>query len=347
MSHADKVAARHSNSRLRCLWVHNFYPGNLVNGVFMHTLADVLNKCGVQVELFYAGQLSNPLEVWRSRRLLREIEGTFDIVHAQYGSMCSLVAIAGRKPRLMTLRGTDWYSITVGPWDQRLHCAAGNFLTRQNLKYYDRLVVMSHSMKAELEQYDGSNLRHCVDVVPDGIDLELFKPMDRQVCRQALGCGDDLRPWVLLTSAIDGNPIKRMSLAREAFELARLKLPDLVLKVANHIEHRHMPLWVNACNATLMTSIHEGWPNAIKESLACNIPFVSTDVSDLGLISAQEPSCKTVAPDPQALADALVDTLQNPLTSHLRRHVESMDALVIAWRLTQIYQEMLGEVCAV
>lgn len=340
--------ARRKNANLRCLWVHNFDPSIPVGGVFMHTLADAMQACGVNVDLLYTGKLSSPLEIWRARALLREIEGGFDIVHAQYGSMCSLVASAASIRKLISLRGSDWYDMPVGPWRQRLHGVLANLLTRLGLPYYDRVVVMSHSMRDEIDKRNtspGSRAQR-IDVVPDGLDLELFQPLDRQTCRQALGQGSDSRPWVLLTTLFEDNPIKRVPLARQAVELARQQLPDLVLKVASNVAHRDMPLWVNACNATLMTSIHEGWPNAIKESLACNVPFVSTDVSDLGLISALEPSCKTVAADPQALADALIGTLQNPTGNNLRIHVKDMEVRVIARRLRHIYYEMMDTPCA-
>ncbi len=338
--------ARRKSADLRCLWVHNFDPAIPVGGVFMHTLADAMQACGVNVDLLYTGKLSSPLEIWRARALLREIEGGFDIVHAQYGSMCSLVASAATIRKLISLRGSDWYDIPSGPWDQRLHGALANALTRRGLPYYDRTVVMSYSMRTDIEKRKQGAVQK-IDVVPDGLDLELFLPMDRQHCRQALGHGDDKRPWVLLTTLFEDNPIKRVPLAREAVERARQQLPDLVLKVASDVPHRDMPLWVNACNVILMTSVHEGWPNAIKESLACNVPFVSTDVSDLGLISALEPSCKTVVAHPQALADALVHTLQNPTLNNLRSYVKDMEVNVVARRLRHIYYEMMDTPCAV
>lgn len=337
--------ARSKSDNLRCLWVHNFDPAIPAGGVFMHTLADAMQECGVDVDLLYTGKLSSPLEIWRARTLLREIEGSFDIVHAQYGSMCSLVASASKIRKLLSLRGSDWYDIPVGPWPQRLHGALANFLTRRGLPHYDRVVVMSHHMRQALEKYNKTQAQH-IDVLPDGLNLELFQPMDRQACRQALGQGDDHRPWVLLTTLLEDNPIKRVHLAKEAVELARRTLPDVVLKVASQVAHRDMPLWVNSCNVTLMTSIHEGWPNAIKESLACNVPFVSTDVSDLALISALEPSCQTVAADPQSLADALINSLQNVNAHNLRVHVTDMEVHVVARRLRQIYCEMMDSPCA-
>lgn len=331
---------------LSSLWVHNFDPGIPVGGVFMHTLADAMQRCGVRVDMFYTGRLTSPLEIWRARSLLRELSAGFDIVHAQYGSMCSLVASAAPGPRLLSLRGSDWYTTAAGPLRQRAHGALANAFTRRALPRFDRVVVMSHAMADEIREHATLLPRGGVDVLPDGLDLDLFRPMDRQACRRALGMGDDTRPWVLVTTLFEDNPIKRVGLARAAFEMARAERPELVLKVTRGVPHPQMPLWVNACNAILLTSLHEGWPNAIKEALACNVPFVSTDVSDLARVSAVEPSCRTVDAQPAALARALLECLSHGGGADLRRHVRDMDVRTTALRLRDIYLDMAAKACA-
>lgn len=331
---------------LRTLWVHNFDPGIPVGGVFMHTLADAVQSCGVSVDMLYTGRLSSPVEIWRARSLLRELSGEFDVVHAQYGSMCSLVATAARGRKLLSLRGSDWYRMPEGTLVQRLHGSLANVLTRRALPHFDRVIVMSEAMRRDIAAQRPLPAHRQVDVVTDGLDLEMFQPLERQACRARLGHGEDRRPWVLMSTLFDDNPVKRVPLARAAVALAQQALPDLVLKIASGQPHRDMPLWVNACNAILLTSEHEGWPNAIKEALACNVPFVSTDVSDLATISAREPSCHTVAAEPGALAAALLETLGHAAPLNLRQHVQAMDVRTVARRLCDIYRDMLERPCA-
>lgn len=334
------------DAALRTLWVHNFDPGIPVGGVFMHTLADAVQACGVSVDMLYTGRLSSPVEIWRARTLLRELSGEFDVVHAQYGSMCSLVATAARGRKLLSLRGSDWYRMPEGTLVQRLHGSLANVLTRRALPQFDRVIVMSDAMRRDLAAHRSRPVGGQVDVVTDGLDLGMFQPRERQACRALLGHGEDRRPWVLMTTLFDDNPVKRVPLARAAVALAQQALPDLVLKVASGQPHRDMPLWVNACNAILLTSEHEGWPNAIKEALACNVPFVSTDVSDLAMISAREPSCHTVPAEPGALAAALLETLGHGPPQNLRQHVQAMDVRSVAGRLCDIYRDMLERPCA-
>jgi hypothetical protein len=74
--------------------------------------------------------------------------------------------------------------------------------------------------------------------------------------------------------------------------------------------------------------------------LACNVPFVSTDVSDLAAIAETEPNCFVADASPQALARALGETLDYRGPSNLRCHVEPMALDAIGRRLLEIYHHI-------
>ena len=346
LANSQAAHAPSSPQGLRVLWLHNFDPGIPVSGVFMHLLADAMQANGIRVDMLYAGKLTQPLDVWRAYAQLKLLAPSFDLVHAQYGSMCGLIGswVAGCK--LMSLRGSDWYGLPSGDWRERAHLMLANWLSRLAVPRYNQVITMSHNMKREVEARFAGQLHRPVHVLPDGLSTQHFCPMDRQVCRAQLGCAQDTRPWVLVTTLVANNPIKRIELALAAVELAKKYIPDLQLKITANVPHEQMPVWVNACNMVLMTSLHEGWPNAIKESLACNVPFVSTDVSDLAGIAAQEPSCAVVAAQPQALADAIVACLGHHNTANLRHCVQGMDVDVVAKNLGLLYRQVLESPCA-
>src|SRR5262249_29620005 len=153
---------------------------------------------------------------------------------------------------------------------------------------FDQVIVMSQRMRNDLRR--AHRRANGVTVLPDGIDLEKFTPVDRNEARRRLGFAGDTRPWVLFASLRSNNPVKRHDLALAAVRRASIRRSDLVLKTLSGRPHHEVPLWMNAANVLLLTSTREGWPNVVKEALACNVPFVATDVSDLARIADCEPS---------------------------------------------------------
>lgn len=324
---------------MNIVWAHNFDPRVQNAGVFMYTLLRALEERGAKVKELYLGNLRRPSGIPRAISYLRKVTASDDILHAQFGSACGLAvsAVPGRK--VLSLRGSDWYRIKGhGPWKDRVHGLLATRMTHMALPRFNRVVVMSDRMRAEVQRYVSPKR---VVTIADGIDLEQFKPIERGEARRLLGCGDDLRPWVLFTSIFSDNPIKRPSLARRAVEIARRSIPDLQLRVASGRPHEDMPILVNASSVVLMTSTHEGWPNAIKEALACNIPFVSTDVSDLREIAALEPSCSVEPNVPEALGAALVRAIRAPPSATLCQRVAWMENRIVAERLMSLYAELL------
>lgn len=325
------------SSSQRVLWVHNFRPDREHAGIFMNVLAEGVAAEGGTVELRYIGNLRSPLAIVQSAIGLRRVSSAFDVVHAQFGSACGLLASLVKSKKVLSLRGSDWYRLREGPLLYRSHGLAARSMTLASIDRYDKVVVMSEHMRDLVcDHVDPAR----VSVIPDGIDLDRFRPIPQAVARAALGCSEDMTPWVLYPTIHETNPIKRPWLALQAVEYARRSLPDLALKVASNIPHGQMPLMINASSVVLMTSTHEGWPNSIKEALACNVPFVSTDVSDLSGISQQESSCSVEKSDPVALGDAIVRAVQLRRSETLRGHVLSMGHRVVARRLLDMYRTL-------
>jgi teichuronic acid biosynthesis glycosyltransferase TuaC len=325
---------------MKVIWAHNFDPEAQNSGVFMHTLRQGLVDLGLDPELFYLGNLRSAGGIPSAVRALRKRSNGCDILHAQFGSACALVVsrVPGRK--VVSLRGSDWYRLEgEGPIGDRLHGVLATRMTRLSLPRFDRVVVMSQRMQREVEPTLSGNR---VTVIPDGIDLVKFRPIDRSEARKQLGLPDVSVPLVLFPTLLSANPIKRPALAEGAVRCARRLVPNLELRYATGFPHAQMPLLMNAASVVLMTSAHEGWPNSIKEALACNTPFVSTDVSDLDDIAKREPSCSVEPPDPERLGAALVRAITAPRSETLRNHVAAMENLRSAKELLGLYASMLA-----
>lgn len=322
---------------MRVLWTHNFDPNVVSSGVFMHLLLQKIRSLGVDVELFYTGQLRGIVDVLRAARRIRNHGRNFDIVHSQYGSACGWASSFATGPKLITLRGTDLLGVESGSIERRVRSSAGRMLTFRSLDSYETIIVVSNHMRNCVEaRHQGLT----IETIPSGLDLDTFNPVDQGEARKKLGEANNTRPWILAASVLSSNPIKRWPLAKSAFESLQQRIPNVQLKTISGVAHDEMPLWINASDVVLVTSTHEGWPNIVKEGLACNVPFVSTNVSDLHMIADIEPSCQIAPADPIALADAITRTLEAGRTANLRQHVESMDLEVVARKYLSLYEKL-------
>jgi teichuronic acid biosynthesis glycosyltransferase TuaC len=330
---------------MKILWVHNVPPDVESAGQFIFTLADSMREVGTAVDLFATGSLRSVTRLAAARRKVTKLSENYDLVHAQFGTACAYAVARSRCPRIVSLRGTEMLGCDTGSLWCRMHGVASRWLTRSSIRRFHQVIVMSHRMRDDLSRVH--NRASGVEVLPDGIDLVKFAPMVRGEARRKLGFAGDTRPWVLFASLRTNNPVKRPDLALAAFRRASLRRPDLVLKTLSGRPHEEVPLWMSASNVLLLTSTREGWPNVVKESLACNVPFVATDVSDLARIAEKEPSCFVGPANLDALAEGILNAIGAPPTETLRRHVRFMERTAIARQLCEIYKKSLVSVrCA-
>lgn len=325
---------------MRILWTHNFDPSIANSGVFVHKTAAGVRERGVDLHLEYLGNLRSIRQVLETRAQVKHLARDFDLVHAQYGSACAFVTGAARDvPRVVTLRGSDWNIHSSSFGFRYFHTRAASLFTRISLGRYDTIICVSRRVARSVQEH-APDAR--VEVSPSPIDLSRFVPRDKREAKALLGyphCDDK---WVLFNSLKLNNPVKRFALAKRAFDIAQARLGNLRLRLATELPHDQIPLFVSACDVILCTSDNEGWPNSIKEALACNVPFVATDVSDLGEIARIEPSCRVCPADPDVIADNLCEVLTGPEPANLRQHVSKMSVEAISQQLISIYEGLIS-----
>jgi len=320
-------------SALRVLWTHNFDPTRHNAGCFMHTAARGMEAIGVEIRLEYLKNLRNPLAIAAARRRVRRLAKGFEVVHAQYGSACALATFGCGIPAVMSIRGNDWnlHSETLHPlW---LHTRLARGMTRVALRGFRAITCVSKRIGQEVARETQPDT--AVVVLPSPIDLA------RWPVRTDTGVGRRPPYRVLFTANNPKDPIKRVHLLEAACAIAARKIGKIEVVRATGIDHEAMPALVASCDAIACTSETEGWPNSVKEALACGIPFIATDVSDLGAIAQTEPSCRIAAADPEAFAKGLCEVLTSPVPRGLRRHVESMDLPESSRQLKSLYEELL------
>lgn len=321
---------------MKCCWLHSFPPGSRQGGSFMFEQIPEFAQLGTTVEPVYTPNVRNPVEAMRIARSIEE--RNYDLVHVQYGSGCGYVGSKLSHPKLLTLRGSDWYGIQPQSLRERAYDLAIRTLTRRSLPAYDAVVSVSERIRREVSEVSDVP----VFVIPSGLDLDRFRPQPRAAARQQLGHAEDTSTWVLFSTARTGNVVKRYGLAAEAVDRLRERVPNARLKIMTGVSREDVPAFVNAADLVLLTSTHEGWPNIIKEAMACNVPFVSTDVSDLVTVANRAPDCFVVEDSPQALAEAMYTSLSYPGETETRGMARAFDARLMARNTADLYRDVIA-----
>ena len=162
-------------------------------------------------------------------------------------------------PHVVTFHGTDLAHRYVGPLSRALA----------------RLIAVPAPVSASLARAGLPGLlasgSHRLAVLPTGVNLDRFHPIDRREARGRLGLDPDTR--YVLFPADPARPEKRVDRAREIAAAAGVELIAYGQRPPEDI-----PLMINAANAVLVPSEREGFGLATLEALACDVPVLATDV---------------------------------------------------------------------
>jgi glycosyltransferase involved in cell wall biosynthesis len=107
------------------------------------------------------------------------------------------------------------------------------------------------------------------------------------------------------------------------------------------VPHAEVPIWMNGSDVLLLTSLHEGSPNVVKEALACNLPVVSVDVGDVRERIHGIEGCYVAMPNPNDLASklALVHRGDRRVASRVKMQELSLEG--IALQLKKVYGDFV------
>ena len=247
---------------MRVLVVMNFGadPETPQRGRWVVDQVEAMRELGIDAELFtFQPGRSNYLPATRRiRQILRERD--FDLVHAHYGLAGWCAELAGADPLVVTFHGTDVRHRVVGPMSRlltrRIDLVAG----------VSKALFEVEAGRAGLPLAEGRNA-----VLPCGADLSRFGPADRLASKEALGLDPGTR--YLFFPADPTRPEKRFDRFLELADEC-----DAAVITGGGIPPGEMSRWINASHAVVVTSDYEGFGLACLESLACDVPVLSTPV---------------------------------------------------------------------
>ncbi|MEQ1884613.1 MAG: glycosyltransferase [Bryobacteraceae bacterium] len=302
--------------------------------IFARRQAQSLRETGVAVDELFLASRTSPWrllgEFFRFRGLLKTVRP--NVIHAHFGTVTALFAaiVAPRTPLVITYRGSD-LNPTPGSCASRLRASAGRLLSQLAALRATSIVCVSRRLAERLWW-----MRDIVQVLPSGVDTDIFFPVPVAEARHQLGWYPEER--VVLFNAGHDPRIKRLDLARAAAESASRWVPGLRLEVLEgSTPPERMPLLMNASDCLLMTSDSEGSPTVIQEALATNLPIVSVDVGDTRERLAGVERTVIAPRDPDALGLALARTLSGGGRSNGRNRAGEISSRHITEQLRRIY----------
>lgn len=243
---------------MRALVVTNMYPSaeDPARGSFVRDQVKALRRLpGLEVELFAFSSRGAASYLRAGRDLRRRYRRErFDVVHGHFGLTIWPELAVRARAYAVTLHGTD----LVHPRSRAI--------TLAGLPFMDLVAPVSEQLRRLVPSWA---VRGALEILPAGVDLERFHPIDRRTARHALGLADD-QPY-LLFAADPARPEKR-------YDRARAVAGEVPLLTLGRIDPEEVPLWVNAANAVLVTSERESFGLAVLEALACDVPVLSTPV---------------------------------------------------------------------
>jgi glycosyltransferase involved in cell wall biosynthesis len=210
-----------------------------------------------------------------------------------------------------------------------------------------------------------------VFLTPNGVNLDLFRPLDQERCRAELGLEEEgpIMVWAgrlapekgvgdLIKAApfiLEGHPRTRLiligqgPLLGELTELcSRLDLEGAV-ELRPAVPRQELALWYNAADLVCLPSLREGRPNTLLEALACGRPILATAVGGVPEIIENGRTGRLVEPGhPQALGRAAAELLNRPeaLAQMGRAGPKALEEMGLTWaeaakKVREVYTQVL------
>ena len=273
------------------------------------------------------GMSITPFTLYRTMRrsLIRRLAAghRIDLIDAHYFYPDGVAAVWLAKefdiPVVVTARGTDINLIPKFRFPRRM--------IQQAAKKADGLITVCAALKDSLIELGVGGER--ITVLRNGVDLNLFHPVDREQIRARLG-------FVRRTIGSVGHLIERKGHHHAIRALPHLPNTDLIIVgsgpyrrtlegLANQIgvggrvrflgavDQTALCEIYGALDALVLASSREGWANVLLEAMACGTPVVASAVwGTPEVVAAPEAGLLMPTPDENGVISALGKLLANP-----------------------------------
>jgi glycosyltransferase involved in cell wall biosynthesis len=343
---------------MRVLAVTNMYPtpSSPWVGTFVEQQVEGLRRLGLEVGVLvldrpYGGVTDGTLRFLlgsvqaygRAGRRIRRRVAEFrpDLVHVMYGGVTAELATRALSgvPVVVSFCGGDLLGEPAITFAKRLSIRYGVFASHLAARRADGIIVKSSNLRDAIPARIDPRK---VWTIPNGVDLERFRPMDPAACRRQLGWREG--PLHVLFPSFPEDPRRGFALARAAVDRLNASGMTVELHMLRDRPHSEIPVWLNAGDCLIFTSCLEGSPNIVKEALACDRAIVSVDVGDVRERLEGITGCFVASATADDLAAKLQSVLEGVANEDRRVagrvRMQELSLERVAERLISVYREV-------
>jgi D-inositol-3-phosphate glycosyltransferase len=309
------------------------------------------------------------IQSWRHFRHRHQLR--YDLVHSHYwlsAWAAEQVKSVWKLPHLVTFHTLGRIKLRACPRASEAEVRLE--MEGKILAAADRVLAFTQEEKEEMVRLYGVPADK-IEVIPCGVDLELFRPLDKAEARRRLGFpeqhlflfvgridplkGLDLllpalsslngEEWRLLVVGGDGQD--REEIARLSSLADRMGIGGKVTFLGT-VEQRKLPLFYNAASLCVVPSYYESFGLVALEALACGTPVVASQVGGLAVtLRDGENGCLVSHLHPQAFAQRLKlllhdEPLRRKLGAAGRASVEQYKWSTVADQVLKLYRSLLA-----
>jgi glycosyltransferase involved in cell wall biosynthesis len=252
----------------------------------------------------------------------------FDLIDVHYfypdGVAAAMLGRYFNKPVVVTARGSD---ITLFP-----QFRLPRTMITWAAKRANAVITVCNALREEVVALGVDEGR--VTSLRNGVDLELFRPIERKENSQftllAVGHLVPVKGQELIIGALPLLPGVRLVLAGDGPDRKKLEALARSLNVEERVEflgavpQSQLRGHYGSADALVLASSREGWANVLLESMACGTPVVASRVYGTPeVVAAPEAGVLMAERTPQGVADAVNALRANyPDRAATRRYAE-------------------------
>lgn len=173
-------------------------------------------------------------------------------------------------------------------------------------------IAVSEQIKVKLEKHGVAERE--IHIEPNGVDLEVFRKMDKAACRKKNAIPHDLFVLIFTGNFIHSKGPHRILKAIEGLENVGvmfigggpIKLSGDQIVYNSRVPASDVPELLNCADAFILPTLHEGSNNSIIEAMACGLPIISSDIPEVRNQCNPSFSILVDPMDVQAIREAII-----------------------------------------